>query len=80
MAMGKPVITTDFSDLSDFYPLIYIAENTEDFVYGVKKEIQANNRLKVQMRKHFAQQNSWEARTNEFEHLLKLDFQNVENG
>ena len=67
MAMGKPVITTDFSDLSDFDPLIYIAENTEDFIFGLKKEIQANNRLKVQMRKHFAQQNSWEARADEFE-------------
>ena len=71
MAMGKPVVTSDFSVLSDFDPLIYIAENTEDFVYGLRKEILANNRLKVQMRKHFAQQNSWEARADEFERKIE---------
>ncbi len=70
LAMGKPVITTNFSDLSDFEQLISIAENTEDFVADTKKELRYNNRMKIQKRIAFSQQNSWESRAREFGDLL----------
>lgn len=66
LASGKPVVTTDFADLSDFAGLVRIAENREDFVQGIQREIRGDNRLKASRRREFAMQNSWEARTAEF--------------
>lgn len=70
LAMGKPVITTNFSDLSDFEQLISIAANTEDFIAATKKELRYNNRIKIQKRIEFSQQNSWESRARQFGDLL----------
>lgn len=70
LAAGKPVISTDFSDLSDFAGIVRVCENHEDFIKGIKKEIRYNNRLKISKRIEFASGNSWEARAEDF--LLAL--------
>lgn len=66
LASGKPVVTTDFADLSDFEGIVRIASNADDFVQGIQREIRSDNRLKASRRREFAHQNSWEARTAEF--------------
>lgn len=71
LAMGKPVVSTDFADLSDFDKLISIGTDIEDFIERTTKELRYNNRLKAQKRKRFAQGNSWENRTIEFEAILQ---------
>lgn len=66
LAMGKPVVTTDFSDLSDFEQLISITETNKDFITATKKELRYNNRVKIQKRIEFSLQNSWESRAESF--------------
>lgn len=66
LAMGKPVVTTHFSDLSDFKKVAEIAESKEDFLKAIKRSIRYNSRLKVQDRIEFAKGNSWENRAQEF--------------
>ena len=66
LAMGKPVVTTDFSDLSDFEQLISITETNKDFIAATKKELRYNNRMKIQKRIEFSLQNSWESRAKSF--------------
>jgi glycosyltransferase involved in cell wall biosynthesis len=66
LAMGKPVITTDFSDLSDFAQLISITETNKDFIAATKKELRYNNRMEIQKRIEFSLQNSWESRAEQF--------------
>jgi glycosyltransferase involved in cell wall biosynthesis len=67
---GKPVLTTSFTDLSEFSGLITEANEAEEFVDKIKREIKNNNRLKIQRRMNFAKDNSWEHRTQEFLRLL----------
>lgn len=67
---GKPVVTTSFTDLSEFAGLITEANEGEEFVDKIKKEIKNNNRIKIQRRMNFAKDNSWENRTQEFLRLL----------
>jgi glycosyltransferase involved in cell wall biosynthesis len=67
---GKPVLTTSFTDLSEFAGLITEANEAEEFVDKIKREIKNNNRLKIQRRMNFAKDNSWENRTQEFLRLL----------
>lgn len=66
LAMGKPVVATNFSDLSDFSKVAEVAENQEDFLKAIKKSIKYNSRIKTQKRIDFAKQNSWENRAKEF--------------
>ncbi|MFY0594627.1 glycosyltransferase [Roseivirga sp.] len=70
LALGKPVISTDFANLSDFDKLISIATSNADFVTMTKKEIRYNNRLKGQKRIDFAQKNSWSDRANQFNEVI----------
>lgn len=70
LAMGKPVISTDFADLSDFKQKISISKNHDGFVSLIKKEIRYNNRLKAQARIDFAKGNSWDERARMLGRLL----------
>lgn len=66
LAMGKPVVASNFSDLSDFSKVAEIADNQEDFLKAIKKAIRYNSRIKTQKRVEFAKQNSWENRAKQF--------------
>ncbi|GAB5525489.1 MAG: glycosyltransferase [Roseivirga sp.] len=66
LAMGKPVVSTDFADLTDFKSLISIGHDPEQFVQSLERELKGNTRLRIQKRIKFAEQNSWESRAEEF--------------
>ncbi len=66
LALGKPVVTTDFANLSDFKGIVRIAKDEEGFIKGIHREKRADNRLKMNKRIDFASKNSWEARSQEF--------------
>jgi glycosyltransferase involved in cell wall biosynthesis len=66
LAMGKPVVSTDFSDLSDFQSLISIATSPDEFLHCLEREIKNNTRLRIQKRVSFASQNGWESRAAQF--------------
>ncbi len=70
LAMGKPVVSTDFADLTDFSNQIGVAENPESFVKEIRKQLKYNSRLKAHKRITFAQRNSWNQRSNMFSRLL----------
>ncbi|OEK04551.1 glycosyltransferase [Roseivirga misakiensis] len=70
LALGKPVISTDFADLSDFEKLISIADGPAEFIALTQKEIQYNNRLKGQKRIEFAKKNSWPDRARQFNKVI----------
>lgn len=66
LAMGKPVVATNFSDLSDFSKVAEVVDSKEEFLNAIKKSIKYNSRIKTQKRIDFAKQNSWENRAKEF--------------
>lgn len=70
LAMGKPVVTTNFSDLSDFNQIASIADGPTEFCLFLKREIAGNSRLRIQKRVDFAQKNSWEKRVVQLESIL----------
>lgn len=70
LASGKAVVTTRFSDLSDFEEVVAIANTSDEFIQLVKDAIaenQSNNRNdNGKKRIAFARQNSWESRAEDF--------------
>ena len=64
-AAGKPVVSTLFSDLSDFQHLIGTAISKEMFIKQIEKMLREDDPLQAQKRTTFARQNSWTCRAAE---------------
>lgn len=71
LAMGRPVVSTGFADLSDFEKLIGISQDKDDFISLVKKAIKYNSRLKSQKRIDFARKNSWNERSIQLNSIIE---------
>lgn len=59
LALGVPVISTNFSDLSSLLNIIKIAENKNDFQDYLYREINNDSDIKRQKRIDFAKSQSW---------------------
>jgi len=66
LAVGVPVVMTAFANLTDFKLLVKSAETKELFKSYIESELQNDTEDLIKKRIEFAQQNSWEARANEF--------------
>lgn len=77
-AAGKPVVTTHFSDLSDFHHLAEIAKHTEGFSYLLEKAIVQDDPMKARKRKAFARRNSWSHRATEMGMAVGLVVNGIE--
>ena len=64
-AAGKPVVSTDFGDLSDFGTLVSVSSNSDSFAKLIEKSLTENSTNLTKARINFAQQNSWYNRASE---------------
>lgn len=72
LALGLPVVSTDFADLSDFAAHTAIAKNTSDFIRLLGKKLKKESTMEeIAARKSFAAQNSWTGRAAEIRQLLR---------
>lgn len=71
LIQGKPVVTTDFSDLSDFEDMVEIVSTPDDFIKALDNSFQAKSNSIEQQIISFAYANTWEARSVEFERALE---------
>lgn len=67
LAAGKPVLTTRFSNLSDFESVVHIANDDNDFLQLAQEGFPNTDAKRLQQ---FASQNSWTSRSKEFSKLL----------
>lgn len=70
LAVGVPVIMTDFANLTDFKNMVSFGKTKELFKELIEYEINNDTSLKIEQRILFAKQNSWEGRAKEFETIL----------
>lgn len=71
LAAGLPVVSTDFSDLSDFEEVIKIADNKEDFLKYLLAEINSDTTAKRQSRLAIAEGNTWGKRAEELSDVIE---------
>ncbi|WP_109831444.1 glycosyltransferase [Reichenbachiella versicolor] len=70
LSMGKPVVTTNFADLSSFTEIVSIAQSADEFLEMLSQELDSDNTDKQQQREFFAKQNNWRSRALQFEFLV----------
>ncbi len=66
LAVGTPVVMTDFAHLPEFEEFVSVASTREEFLEMLKKEIESDTSEKQLERNRFAAQNSWDSRTTAF--------------
>ncbi len=70
-ALGKPVVMTDFGDMSDFAESASIVHNKEEFIKALQHELHTDNIEKQQIRINIARANSWENRAEELANIIE---------
>lgn len=71
LAQGKPVVTTSFSDLTDFESNIIIADEPADFKAAINHAMLQNQAQCIEKRRAVAQENSWPKRAEQFGMLIQ---------
>ena len=71
LAAGLPVVSTDFSDLSDFESVIKITDNKETFLKYLLGEINSDTTEKRQSRLDIAEGNTWGKRAEELSDVIE---------
>lgn len=75
LAVGVPLVITDFAKLSDFDEYVKVAKSKEEFHEYLVHELATDNAAKIQARIRFASKNSWQARAKQFAQAIS-DFKN----
>lgn len=70
LAMGKPVVSTNFADLRDFADHMIIEDDAEVLLSELSKVVQNDSNEIRKSRIKFAQKNSWTARAALFHQLI----------
>ncbi|MBK0380341.1 glycosyltransferase [Mucilaginibacter segetis] len=71
LAAGLPVVSTDFSDLSDFESIIKIAPTNEEFLNGLVEEMEGDTTEKRMARLAMAESNTWNKRADELSAVIE---------
>ncbi len=71
LAVGKPVVSSEFANLPEFKPFIHFASSKESFLNAVKEELRSDNEIKKRERIKFASGNSWEKRAEDFSSIIE---------
>lgn len=77
LALGIPVVSTHFADLTDFENICEIAESIDDFIQKINIELNKNHPMDISNRKDFAHQNTWRKRADQFLKLLRVEVEQM---
>ncbi len=78
LAVGIPVVISNFAQLTEFEGHIKIAKSREEFLNYLVQEIETDDSLKIEARIQFASNNSWQLRARHFSQAI-TDFLKYSN-
>ena len=70
LSVGVPVVLTSFAVLPEFNEIVSFTSGKEEFCEALVREIEGDSMEKIEKRIHFAANNSWEERANQFDRLV----------
>ena len=62
LALGKPVVSTPFSELQNFRDVVYEARNPEDFAEGIRKALVEDSPTRVAARRKKVETSTWDSK------------------
>jgi glycosyltransferase involved in cell wall biosynthesis len=76
LAIGVPVVMTEFAVLHDFESIANVTRSKEEFVQKIKEQVQNDTADLIQTRINFAKSNSWENRAELFGNYINEFYNN----
>ena len=70
LSVGVPVVLTSFAKLPEFDEIVSFTNGKEAFCEAIVQEIENDSLDRITARIQFAEKNSWENRTEIFEHII----------
>jgi len=70
LAMGKPIVTTDFAAAHEFSDLVRISDNKEEFVANIQQVLEIDNKELFNRRINCAAENTWDVRVDQISDLI----------
>ncbi|MBO9701045.1 MAG: glycosyltransferase [Sporocytophaga sp.] len=71
LAVGKPVVSSNFADLPEFDSFIHFVSSKESFLNAIREELNTDNEIKKEARIKFASGNSWQKRAEDFSSIIE---------
>jgi glycosyltransferase involved in cell wall biosynthesis len=71
MAVGKPIVTTNFSAASQFKEVVRIADSREEFTRYIEEVLLEKNMALIEKRRSIAKENTWEKRVEQLSCLIQ---------
>jgi glycosyltransferase involved in cell wall biosynthesis len=71
LALGLPVVSTHFADLSDFQGVCTVADDTNTFLAAIAQALLPQPDGEQERRRRFAEQNTWAARAAALDEALR---------
>ena len=63
LALGKPVVSTPFTELQGFRDVVHEARNPEDFAEGIRKALAEDSPARVVARRKKVETSTWDSKT-----------------
>lgn len=73
LALGKPIISTPFSELSKYSDLVKIASDAQCFAQAVREALKENNSKRVATRRRRVAGCTWDSKAREVLHALRKE-------
>ncbi len=62
LALGKPIVSTPFTELQNYRDVVYQARTPEEFAVCIKKALRENNAKKIAARRKMIEHSSWDSK------------------
>lgn len=72
LAVGVSVVLTSFAKLPEFEEIVRFSEDEKQFMDLLIDELQSDSKEKIEMRKEFSSDNSWNNKADEFSEVLNM--------
>lgn len=73
LATGKPIVSTDMPEVSQFGELVRIAHSPDEFVFAIESALSENDSALAQRRRSEAHKHSWDSRFAQVEQAVLHD-------
>ena len=76
LAIGVPVVMTEFAVLKDFEEIANVTRSKEEFVAQIKNQVTNDSEALIKERIEFAKSNSWDNRADQFGDYIEQFYNN----
>ncbi|MFZ0035036.1 MAG: glycosyltransferase [Sedimentisphaerales bacterium] len=73
LALGKPIVSTDYPELKPYHDIVYPASNDEEFVAGIRRALEEDSDELKRKRQERVRNETWDSKTQQIINFIEND-------